>query len=500
MYLFENKSSKLVFIGAGSFRFSVPCFMNILEAEILQPMELWLVDIDFNSLQLVDTIIKFMVKIHDKNIKVFSTTDRKKALPNADCVLISISVGIQESEWFDIHVPLKFGIPQNTGDTIGPGGIFRGLRTIPIIRDILKDVEELCPNAVVLNYTNPQGTIMLSAIQAAPNVQSIGLCHEFFSIGTRKFANFLKSCGIKLLPGKKIELLYGGVNHFAWITKFEYDGKDIYPNIREKAEHAYETKKFGRPFNYYLLKQYGYYNYVQDRHVAEFLPQYYNYFNHRQKPFGITELRNVKNLHFMRNLVYSLFKLSKRNTSRWIIKLFIRPWEGGEKALMMIKDRERNIHAHHVCNILNNGTIPSLPDNCVIEVPAYFKDGKICSAKIGSLPKPITEIVKIPAKNQQLVVNAALSGSPDDILKALLADPMCQFIEDEDKIEQMMWNLLFYERKWLQKFSESIPLYDELLKKKYHVKKKELITNKVARKEKYQPDDMLNIKSWPNVP
>ena len=495
----DKRPTKLVFIGAGSFRFAVPCFMNILEAEIIQPMELWLVDIDFNSLKLTDIIMKYMAALHKKNITVFSTTDRKKALPDTDYILISISVGIQESEWYDIHIPLKFGIPQNTGDTVGPGGILRGIRTIPVMFDILTDISELCPDAVVLNYTNPQGTLMLGAKQAAPKVQSIGLCHEFFYMGSKKFAQFLNLCGIDLSTKKNIKMLYGGVNHFVWLTEFKVDGEDVYPQMRENAQIAHDSGKFGRPFNYYLLKQFGYLNYVEDRHIAEFLPRYYNYFNHWEKPFGITKLRDVQMMHFYRRFVYSLFGFLQKSTSRWFIKLVGRPMEGGEKALLMVKDRINDIHRHHVCNVLNNGTIPSLPDNCIIEGPCYFKDKKLHSAKIGPLPNPINDWVKIQATNQQLVVNAALSGSTDDLLKALVADPMCQFIEDDDKIEDMMWNLLYYERNWLPNYSKSIPSYKEIKARKHFVEKMELRNKKLARKEKYPVDKVLKAKTWPKI-
>ncbi len=491
---------KIVFIGAGSFRFTIPCALNILDfAKDFHPIELWLVDIDEKSLSLMYIVIKQMVDIHKKDIKVYLTTNRRNALPDADYVLISISIGIQESEWFDIHIPLKFGIPQNTGDTVGPGGIFRGIRTIPVMVDFLKDIEELCPNAVVLNYTNPQGTLMLSAIQAVPNVQSIGLCHGIFYLHTKKFAKFLRSCGVDLSTRKKVNLLYGGLNHFAWITKFEYDGVDIYPLIREKAGKAYKTNKYGRPYNYYLLKQHGYFNYVEDRHIVEFLPQYYNYFNHRERPFGITELRNVQTINLQRNFAYAIIKWGKTRRNRWIIKLFLRPMEGGEKALMMAKDKERDVPRHHVCNVLNNGIIPSLPNNCVVEVPCYFKDGKLCAAKVGALPKQINEWVKIHAKNQQLVVNAALSGNPDDLLKALIADPMCQFIEDVEKIEAMMLNMLYYQERWLPNFAESIPPLKDLKREKYYIDKKDLLTFKSARQEKYIPDPSLKSKSWPQM-
>ena len=166
----------------------------------------------------------------------------------------------------------------------------------------------------------------------------------------------------------------------------------------------------------------------------------------------------------------------------------------------MVKDRESGLKRHHVSNIINKNIIPSLPENCVVEVPAYFVDNKIKTPYIGSFPSPINELIKIHAKNQQLVVDAAQTGNPGDLLKAFLADPMCKFIEDDDKIEALMWNLLYYERNWLQNFSEAIPSYQDLQKMNYHVEKKELSNLNHARREKYPLDSSLKKKAWPYTP
>ncbi|MFX0180298.1 MAG: hypothetical protein ACFE78_08900 [Candidatus Hodarchaeota archaeon] len=489
---------KIVYIGAGSYRFAIPCTMNILDfAKDFNPIELWLVDIDLYSLLLIRAVVRRMAQFHKKEINIHSTVDRRIALPAADYVLISISVGFQKSEWIDIHIPLKFGIPQNTGDTVGPGGIFRGLRTIPVIVEILKDIKELCPNALVLNFTNPQSTTMLSVYHTAPKIQSVGLCHELFYLESNKFKKVLKYCRVNTTTNKKFQILYGGLNHFSWITKFEYGEEDLYPILRERADYMYKSGKFGRPFNFYLLKQTGYLTYVEDRHVAEFLPKYYNYFNHWDKPFNITELRSVYRVHLERKFMYSLIKALKRKGFSWIIKLFLRPTESLEKALLLAKDKERDIPRHHVCNILNDGTISSLPNNCVVEIPCYIKNGKINKVKIGDLTNPIKNWVKIHAKNQQLIVDAALSGDLDDLIKALLADPMCSFIEDDEKIEYLMMNMLFYQQQWLPYFSESIPKYTDLKKMKYMIEKRELSTRKLARKEKYYPNNSIRRNSWP---
>jgi len=491
---------KIVYIGAGSFRFTIPCAMNILDfAKTFHPVELWLVDINSSALKMMDEAIRQMIYMHNMDINLHLTTDRTKALPNADIVLISISIGMQKSEWFDIHIPLKFGIPQNTGDTVGPGGIFRGVRTIPVIVEFMKDIAKLCPHATVLNYTNPQGFLMLAAFQTAPNIQAVGLCHELFYVNTKKFGRFLNLCGVENSKKGKFTFKYGGLNHFSWVTEITYNGQDLYPKMREKADYAYTSEKYGRPYNYYLLKKYGYFCYVEDRHVAEFIPHYYNFFNYKKSPFGIVKLRNVHTIAKQRRLVYGLIKWLKHNRNRWAVKLIARPMEGGEKALLMMKDKYNNVSKHHVCNVLNKGIIPNLPDNCAIEVPCYFENDELKVTNIGQLPKNIAELVMPHAKIQQLVVDAANSGEPDDLLKALLADPMCQFIEDDEKIEAMMWNMLYYEKKWFPNFSESIPNYNEIKKLKYHIKKKELYSYHKARMEKYCPDSHLKAKSWPQV-
>ena len=184
---------------------------------------------------------KFFSKIIETNnkynsdIKISSSVNRRDVLENADFVYKSISVGIQESEEYDVYLPLKLGIPQNTGDTVGPGGIFRGLRVIPVVAEIVRDMKELCPKAPLLNYTNPQSTIVMAARTISHDIQYIGLCHELF-FGMRPVIKYFnKHYSMKIKKWQEFELKYAGVNHFAWLTEILMTGEDLYNKLRKNA-------------------------------------------------------------------------------------------------------------------------------------------------------------------------------------------------------------------------------------------------------------------------
>ena len=259
---------KLAYLGAGSFRFSMGLFMNMVNAKKLMPLEVALCDIDAKSLAIMTKIFNRMVQKGSKklgyspsDIKVISTTDKRVALENADFVYKSISVGIQEAEWFDNYLPLKFGIPQNTGDTVGPGGVFRGLRTNPVVAAIVKDMKELCPKAPLMNYTNPQATIVMAAKTAAPDIQYVGLCHELFG-GMGTLQSFYNEKYKKGIPKwEEMNFSYAGVNHFAWITEIGYRDEDLYPVLGENAHKLVLDNFHGRGFNFYLLEKYNWFPY-----------------------------------------------------------------------------------------------------------------------------------------------------------------------------------------------------------------------------------------------
>ncbi|NVM27731.1 MAG: hypothetical protein HWN65_02725 [Candidatus Helarchaeota archaeon] len=494
---------KIVYIGAGSFRFSYGLFKNFCAMAKIVPLEIWLVDVDKPLLEIMARFLKRMVKKHklQDTMIVQMTPDRRKALEHADMIVTSISIGHQDSEWYDIYIPQKFGIPQNTGDTVGPGGIFRTLRVVPVILDIVKDLAELCPNAIHLNYTNPQATIAFAARQSYPQVETIGICHELFD-GMKKIHKLLKKLGLKEIPNwEHLDITYAGVNHFSWLFSCEYRGENLYPLIREIAEKA--GKLVGRPFNFHLLRKYDYYCYPGSRHIAEFLPEYYNHFNRLEisKKWKITILRPVELLRSARRSVHLYFRQIAKGLvpcpspsvkGERVIEMAVDWLES--KAKTSIKDPSR----YHPVNIPNTGhrLVSNLPENSILEVTGYFEEGHIKALPIGRMPNKIASLVQLHLENTPIFVEAATSGDPDVLLKALLADPMCQFIEDEEAIEHMMWNMLHYQRQWIPQFKESIPKNEDLEKMKYYVCEKDLKNTRQAKKVKWAPKLSLKEKAF----
>lgn len=488
-----SEKLKIVYIGACSHRFSIGLFRNIVAMKEVHPLEVSLVDIDADLLKCVHKILVNMARKYSAEIFVESTTDRRKALKNADFVYISISVGAQEAEWIDIHLPLKFGIPQNTGDTVGPGGIFRAMRCVPVFVEIARDIKDLCPNAVVFNYTNPLSCLTLTMRTIAPDLQVIGLCHELFG-GMKVIQEIMRINGYQIERWEEMDLIYGGINHFGWLLECRYKGEDIYPLLHMRWKEYYRTSFYGRAFNFYLLGKHGLFPYPGSRHVAEFIPRYYNYFNYLQSPFGINIIRNVNELDRKHKWAVIHFYTMSRD---WYIDRLPAPFKGGEKALDMTRDWKNDIPNKYVVNIPNMGFIPNLPEDCIVEIPGYFKNRRIRGVNVGKMPSEIAELIKPHAENQRLIVEAALKGDKTLLYEALLRDAMCAFIEDEEAIEDMMENMLFYQKRWLPQFEDV--LSEEDLRKRRWISKEELMSKERALEVKYPPSEELKNKSWPYV-
>nr|MDO8113022.1 hypothetical protein [Candidatus Sigynarchaeota archaeon] len=496
---------KIAYIGAGSHRFSMGLFRNFVAAAKKglagKPIHAALVDVDEHVLGYTAKILEHMAANAKVKLKVTAHLKQREAIDGADFLYKSISVGGQAAEWFDIYIPQKFGIPQNTGDTIGPGGFFRGLRCGPPVAAIAKDMVETCPKAVLLNYTNPQATIVKSARRVKKDLQYIGLCHELFGgMGAVQTYNNVA----QLTPpinhwDKDLDLKYVGVNHFAWVLECKHKdgGADVLDALRKNWKEAYDENVEDKKFAWYLLNKYGYFPYPGCRHVAEFMPEYFNYFNHDPNPWNIVTIRDVKGLGLSHRYTIQRFSVLSRD---FALDKLPKPTAEGEHALQMTEDFiNGEASHHHVCNLPNFGQeiCPSLPDGAILEIPGHFKDGKMHGMKIGPIDKEVAKLITVHCQVQDLTVDAWQKGDPELLLKGLLKDPMCAFIEDEERIRAMMNLMLYYEAEWLPTFKESIPKKADLEKSKYWVDKKEVATYEDALKVKFAPRADLKKKCLP---
>jgi alpha-galactosidase len=511
---YRGRVMKIVFIGAGSFRFTYQLLRNFAALSRIIPFEIWLVDIDARMLKAVTGILMRMVQKQrlGHNLKVLSTTDRREALKDAEAVVISISIGQQASEFYDIRIANAFGIPHTTGDTCGPGGIMRAMRTIPVVNSILSDINRLSPEALVLNYTNPMSAITLAANQAFPEVKTLGICHELLH-GMPVLSSFLNKVSGKDIPNwESMDIRYAGINHFAWILALGCQGQDLYPLLRE---HAGIGRSQGpRRASFMLMEQTGYFPYPGPRHVLEFMPEYFNHFNEEamwrvfNHPLarhiglliqfeGIPRLRDVGLLALQRRMVTWVFE----QTARGRIPAPSPSFEG-ERVVEMIADRltakaglaGSSLTRRHPVNVLNHGcrVVGNLPENCAVETAGFFADDRIETDTNINLPENILKLVLPFALNQQRIVDAAQRGSREALLDALANDPVCRFIEDGEAVENLMLNMLHHERSWLPQFEGSFPTEQELRRSGQYATKEDLRRGKVL----YPPREQLRKKSY----
>ena len=215
---------KIAMLGAGSIVFSKTLLTDILATEALRDSEIVLMGPTASKLEKVENYAKRVIAANGLGTQVWSTTDRREAITDADYVIVMIQIGGVEAFGVDYQVPLKHGVDQCIGDTLGPGGVFRALRTIPVVVDIARDIEALCPNALLMNYANPMAPVCW-ALGKASKVQFVGLCH-----GVQTTLDLLSR--YVDVPKEEIDFLCAGINHMAWFLKLEHEGADLYPKLR----------------------------------------------------------------------------------------------------------------------------------------------------------------------------------------------------------------------------------------------------------------------------
>jgi len=438
---------KVVLIGAGSLTFTPSLLKGLAQSEMARGGSLTVSLVDINP-----EVLEVMYKVGEKlistlrkrgeagEVKLEKYVDRRQALEGADFVIITIGVGGVEATHLDVEVPRKYGIEQTVGDTVGPGGIIRALRHVPVLLEIAKDMEELCPEAYMFNYSNPL-TPLTRVVLRETKVKAYGLCTGAFGVRWQ-IAEYLN------VKPSDVEFYIGGINHLYWIVDFTVKGEPGYPLVEEKISREGIPEKGENAIVLKLYRIFGLIPAPGGRHVAEFFPHLFMYKEAMERycipRFPKGTIYDYKVREPFERMLREI--ASGRRSVKELLKIKGLEEEGiGVVMLMEAIALDKNIFFPGI-NVLNTGIIPNLPSWGVVEVPAYVDSTGIHPINIGYLPKAIAGILTQRLAQYEVTIDAALSGDRDLALQALLMDGYVKSIETA---ERLLEDMLRAERKWL---------------------------------------------------
>jgi alpha-galactosidase len=438
--MLKMKQPKIVFIGAGSLVFFKQLFTDMLSFPALQNAVYSLVDIDEKKLAYAERVAKRILKETGRPAAIEVTTDRKKAFIDADYVILAILHGGIDVIRKDIHIPLKYGVDQCIGDTLGPGGVFRFLRTMPVIMDICRDMEKICPNALMLNYTNPMAMICW-AINKYTKIKNVGLCHSVQ--GTAK-----QLAGYINVPFEEVTYWVAGINHQAWFLEYKWNGKDAYPMIREKINdkniYGEETTRFE------MLKHLDYFVTESSGHNSEYNPWF------RKRP-DLLKKYTSNGWNGETGFIIKLYGDDRVNFEEQLEKLasgkepidYKRSLEYGSYIInSMQTDELFRING----NVNNDNHITNLLKDSCVEVPCLVDKSGIHPCFVGNLPAHLASINKTNIAVQELAVEAAIEGDKRKVFHSIALDPLTSAVLSLEEIQSMVNEMFEEEKEWLKQF------------------------------------------------
>ena len=428
---------KVALIGAGSAVFARQIVTDVLAIDGLGGGTFTLVDIDADRLKLAHDISEKLVEATGKDWTVESSTERNDVLAGTDFLVNSIEVAGLENVRHDYEIPLRYGVDQCIGDTIGPGGIFKALRTGPAWLEILRDAERECPDAVVMNYTNPMSLLTLAATRAT-SMDVVGLCHSIQGT-SEQLAGYLG------VPLDELRWRAAGINHNSWFVELERDGKDLYPELRRRVPELYEKD----PVRFEIMLHLGAFPTESSGHFSEYLPYF------RKRPDLIE--RYTRDGYLGESGYYA------NNWPTWRAENDeeIRKMLSGEEELplerspeyaadvieAMTLSREKVIYG----NVVNTGLIENLPGGCVEVVCLVDKNG-VQPTHFGSLPEQLAALNRAHMAVHELVVRSLLERDRQSALYALMLDPLTAAVCSLQEISAMFDEMWEAQRPFLKTF------------------------------------------------
>ena len=426
--------TKTAFLGAGSTVFARNLLGDILSHEELADSEIVLHDIDAERLDTSELVARRACEALNAPAKISATTNRRAALDGADYAINMIQVGGYEPcTVTDFEIPKRFGLRQTIGDTLGIGGIMRGLRTIPVLLSMCADMEEMCPDVWFLNYSNPMA-INCRAINRASKIRTVGLCH---SVQGTAF-ELSRDLGIDY---REIDYLAAGINHMAFYLRFERDGEDLYPRLRALADAGRIPED--NQVRYEILRRMGYFVTESSEHFAEYVP----WFIKRDRP-DLIERFKIPLDEYPRRCVAQIEDWeAERARLENDPGIEVRP--SGEYAATIIRSIETGKPRTIYGNVANDGLIDDLPSGCTVEVPCLVDANGVQPTRIGALPPQIAALIRTNVNVQELTVEAALTGRVEHVYHAAMLDPHTAAELDIDQICQLVDDLILAHGDWI---------------------------------------------------
>lgn len=432
---------KIAMIGAGSVVFCKTLISDILATPSLQDSEFALMAPTETKLQRMNAFVTRMIKDNGFAATCWATTNRQDAIKDADFVVVMIQVGGNDAFGLDYNIPLKYGVDQCIGDTLGPGGIFRAQRHIPILMDIARDMQQLAkPHAIMLQYANPMAANCLALGIASP-VPFVGLCH-----GVQTTLDLIASyCGIR----DKHEITYtcGGINHMDWFLRLEHHGRDLYPELREKFERPefYKNEKVRGE----VFRHFGYFMTESTGHLSEYVPWF------RKTEAALRQYCDEPAFGGETGAYYKWGTTMAEKYARHDPLEFETTEieaRSAEYCSWIIEAVTTGKPFRFMGNVRNDGFITNLPNGCCVEVPTFADDAGLHPTAIGALPLQCAAACMTNINVQQLAAEAALTGDPEHLVHALALDPLTGAVCTLKEIRDMATEMLEAEREWLPQF------------------------------------------------
>ena len=430
---------KIAMIGAGSIVFCKTLMMDILATPALKDSEFRLMSRTMPKLKRVKRFADKVIRDNGLKASVSVTLDRREALKDADYVIAMLQIGGVDAFEADYKIPLKYGVDQCIGDTMGPGGVFRALRTIPVMLDLAKDVRELCPKACILNYVNPMAPVCW-ALGTAPDVRFIGLCH-----GVQTTLDLIsRYVGVNK---NEIDCLVAGINHMAWFLTLEHKGKDLYPLFKKNCEKPdyYINEKV----RIEVMRHFGYFMTESTGHLSEYLP----WFRKNKKAldlycdepaFGGESGAYYKWCRLIADKLEDTDMLAEEPTAL--------KQRSVEYCSHILEALETGVPFRLQGNVRNEGYITNLPNGCCVEVPVFVDKMGFHPTFVGDLPVQLAALNQSNVTVQGLAVQAAMTGDPELAVAACAMDPLASAVLTLKESRDMAAEMLQAEAKWLPQF------------------------------------------------